>query len=116
MCSTSPLVGPQGVPLGAVAVFSDLSRLKELEQEKRRAERLASLEAIASGMVHEIRNPLVSLKAFTQLLPTRFDDPEFRGRLVRVADREISRIDELLGRFRTLASAPAQPDGAGRSP
>jgi two-component system nitrogen regulation sensor histidine kinase GlnL len=111
MCSTSPLVGPQGVPLGAVAVFSDLSRLKELEQEKRRAERLASLEAIASGMVHEIRNPLVSLKAFTQLLPTRFDDPEFRGRLVRVADREISRIDELLGRFRTLASAPAQPMG-----
>lgn len=109
MCSTSPLVGPQGRPLGAVAVFSDLSRLKELEQEKRRAERLASLEAIASGMVHEIRNPLVSLKAFHQLLPTRFDDPEFRDGLVRVADREISRIDDLLGRFRTLASAPAQP-------
>jgi PAS domain S-box-containing protein len=109
MCSTSPLVGAQGARLGAVAVFSDLSRLKELEQEKRRAERLASLEAIASGMVHEIRNPLVSLKAFTQLLPTRFNDPEFRGSLVRVADREISRIDELLGRFRTLSSAQTQP-------
>ena len=109
MCSTSPLVGSQGTRLGAVAVFSDLSRLKELEQEKRRAERLASLEAIASGMVHEIRNPLVSLKAFTQLLPTRFDDPEFRASLVRIADREISRIDELLGRFRTLSSAQTQP-------
>ncbi len=109
MCSTSALVGSQGARLGAVAVFSDLSRLKELEQEKRRAERLASLEAIASGMVHEIRNPLVSLKAFTQLLPTRFDDPEFRGSLVRVADREISRIDELLERFRTLSSAQTQP-------
>jgi two-component system nitrogen regulation sensor histidine kinase GlnL len=109
MCSTSPLVGSQGARLGAVAVFSDLSRLKELEQEKRRAERLASLEAIASGMVHEIRNPLVSLKTFTQLLPTRFDDPVFRGSLVRVADREISRIDELLERFRTLSSAQTQP-------
>ena len=106
-----PAKEPTGESLGAVAVFSDLSRLKELEQEKRRAERLASLEAIASGMVHEIRNPLVSLKAFTQLLPTRFDDPEFRAGLVRVADREISRIDELLGRFRTLASAPAQQMG-----
>jgi PAS domain S-box-containing protein len=109
MCSTSPLVGLQGTRLGAVAVFSDLSRLKELEQEKRRAERLASLEAIASGLVHEIRNPLVSLKAFTQLVPTRFDDAEFRTRLVRVADREISRIDGLLGRFRTLSSAHTQP-------
>jgi two-component system nitrogen regulation sensor histidine kinase GlnL len=109
VCSTSPLIGGPGTRLGAVAVFSDLSRLKELEGEKRRAERLASLEAIASGMVHEIRNPLVALKAFTQLLPTRFDDPEFRGSLVRVADREISRIDELLGRFRTLSSAQTQP-------
>ncbi len=109
MCSTSPLVGGPGTRPGAVAVFTDLSRLKELEGEKRRAERLASLEAIASGMVHEIRNPLVALKAFTQLLPSRFDDPEFRGSLVRVADREISRIDELLGRFRTLSSAQTQP-------
>lgn len=112
MCSTSPLIAAADARLGAVAVFSDLSRLKELEQEKRRAERLASLEAIASGMVHEIRNPLVSLKAFTQLLPTRFDDPDFRGSLVRVADREISRIDELLGRFRTLSSAQTQPMAA----
>lgn len=109
MCSTSPLVGSGGARLGAVAVFSDLSRVKELEQEKRRAERLASLEAIASGMVHEIRNPLVSLKAFAQLLPSRFDDPEFRETFTRVADREISRIDELLGRFRTLSSPQIQP-------
>jgi PAS domain S-box-containing protein len=109
ICSTSPLIGAAGARLGAVAVFSDLSRVKELEQEKRRAERLASLEAIASGMVHEIRNPLVSLKAFAQLLPTRFGEPEFRETFTRVADREISRIDELLGRFRTLSSPQTQP-------
>src|SRR4029453_17757368 len=109
MCSTSPLVGLQGTYLGAVAVFSDLSRPKALEQEKRRAERLASLEAIASGMVHEIRNPLVSLKAFTQLVPTRFDDAEFRTRLVRGADAETTGVDGLPGRFRTLSSAHTQP-------
>ncbi|HKZ05792.1 MAG TPA: ATP-binding protein [Methylomirabilota bacterium] len=109
ICSTSPLIGAAGARLGAVAVFSDLSRVKELEQEKRRAERLASLEAIASGMVHEIRNPLVSLKAFAQLLPSRFGEPEFRETFTRVADREISRIDELLGRFRTLSSPQTQP-------
>ncbi|MBI2528452.1 MAG: GAF domain-containing protein [Candidatus Rokubacteria bacterium] len=109
MCSTSPLVGPQGVTLGAAAVFSDLSRLKELEQEKRRAERLASLEAIASGMVHEVRNPLVSLKAFIQLLPARHQEPEFRERFMGIMEREINRIDDLLGRFRTLASSAAQP-------
>jgi signal transduction histidine kinase len=94
--------------VGAVAVLADLSRLKELEQEKRRAERLASLEAIASGMVHEIRNPLVAIKTFSQLLPLRFHDEEFRETFSRVADREIRRIDDLLNRFRTLASASSQ--------
>ena len=109
MCTISPLLGPQGTLAGAVAVFADLSRLKELERERRRAERLASLEAIASGMVHEIRNPLVSIKAFTQLLPSRFDDPEFRQNCARVVGREINRMDDLLDRFRMLSTASRQP-------
>jgi PAS domain S-box-containing protein len=109
MCTISPLRGPQGALTGAVAVFTDLTRLKELEWERRRAERLASLEAIASGMVHEIRNPLVSIKAFTQLLPTRFDDPEFRQNCARVVGREINRMDDLLDRFRMLSTASRQP-------
>jgi PAS domain S-box-containing protein len=109
VCSTSPLVNPRGAALGAVAVISDLSRLKELELERRRAERLASSEAIASGLVHEIRNPLVALKTFSQLLPTRYLDAEYRELFVRTADREIRRIDELLTRFRTLSSTSTQP-------
>jgi PAS domain S-box-containing protein len=108
VCSTSPLLNLRRVIVGAVAVLADLSRLKELEQEKRRAERLASLEAIASGMVHEIRNPLVAIKTFSQLLPIRFQDSEFRETFSRVVDREIRRIDDLLTRFRTLSSASSQ--------
>ena len=109
VCSTSPLRGLHGNTVGAVAVFSDLSRIKELEAEKRRAERLASLEAIASGLVHEIRNPLVGLKTFSQLLPSRFLDSEFRDSFTRIADREIDRINDLLVRFRTLASSSSLP-------
>jgi len=109
VCSTAPLLNPSGQAAGAVAVINDLSRLKELEQEKRRAERLASIEAIASGLVHEIRNPLVAIKTFSQLLPVRYQDADFRETFSRTAGREIRRIDELLTRFRTLASASSQP-------
>jgi len=108
MCTISPLRSPQDALVGAVAVFSDLSRVKELEHERRRAERLASLEAIASGMVHEIRNPLVAIKTFTQLLPSRFADAGFRDTFSRVAGREIARMDDLLDRFRMLSSASRQ--------
>jgi PAS domain S-box-containing protein len=109
VCSTSPLLGPHAVTTGAVAVIVDLSHLKELEQEKRRAERLTSLEAIASGVVHEIRNPLVAIKTFTQLLPIRFGDEDFRDTFSRVAERELRRIEDLLTRLRTLSSASSQP-------
>jgi PAS domain S-box-containing protein len=108
MCTTSPLRNPQGALVGAVTVLSDLSRLRELERERRRAERLASMEAIASGMVHEIRNPLVAIKTFTQLLPSRYSDPGFRDTFSRVAGREIARMDDLLDRFRMLSSASRQ--------
>jgi len=109
VCSTSPLQNPRGQLVGAVAVLNDISILKALEHEKRRAERLAAIEAIASGLVHEIRNPLVAIKTFSQLLPTRYQDPEFRGTFSQTAGQAISRIDTLLTRFRTLASASSQP-------
>jgi len=109
ICSTSPLRGPGGVTLGAVAVLNDISRLKELEQEKRRAERLASIEAIASGLIHEIRNPLVGIKTYAQLLPSRGASEEFRDMFSRTAEREIGRIDDLLSRFRTISRASQHP-------
>src|SRR5262245_42633591 len=105
VCSTSPLRGPNGSILGAVAVLVDMSRRKELEQEKRRAERLASIEAIASGLIHEIRNPLVGIKTYAQLLPSRGSSEEFRQMFSRTAGREIGRIDDLLSRFRTMSRA-----------
>jgi PAS domain S-box-containing protein len=109
MCSTSPLLGPQSTLVGAVAVVSDLSRLKELEKEKRRAEHLAAIESIASGLAHEIQNPLVAIKTFTQLLPSRGDDRSFLEKTARISDREITRIESLVRRFRNLAAPARQP-------
>jgi two-component system, NtrC family, nitrogen regulation sensor histidine kinase GlnL len=109
ICSTLPLRGPGGATVGAVAVLNDISRLKELEQEKRRVERLTSIEAIASGLIHEIRNPLVGIKTYAQLLPSRGASEEFRDMFSRTAGREIGRIDDLLSRFRTISLAAQQP-------
>ncbi len=109
LCSTAPLLGPDGESLGAVVVLDDLSNLKELERERRRAERLATIEAMASGLVHEVRNPLVALKTFAQILPTKGEDRSFRENFARVVSREIGRIDDLLRRFRALANPPSQP-------
>ncbi len=107
-CSTSALRDAAGNILGAVAVFSDLSRLKELEGEKRRAERLAAFGALATGIAHEIKNPLVAIKTFAELIPERYADADFRENFSRVAIKEIMRIDELVARLRGLSAPPEQ--------
>lgn len=103
ICSTSLLKDRAGTVLGAMAVFNDLTKLKKLEHEKQRAERLASIGALASGIAHEIKNPLVAIKTFAELLPERFSDEDFRGDFAKVVINEIDRIDELVARLRSLA-------------
>jgi PAS domain S-box-containing protein len=100
---TSALHDANGHLRGAIVVFNDHSRLKALEEDKRRADRLAAMGALATGIAHEIRNPLVAIKTFAELLPERVDDPEFKSTFAKVAAKEIHRIEELLGRLRALA-------------
>jgi len=77
-----------------------------MESEKRRIERLAATTALAAGIAHEIKNPLVAIKTFAELLPERVSDPEFREDFARVMIREIERIDELIGRLGNLGTGP----------
>jgi len=104
VCSTAVLRHRGGTTHGALIVFSDLTRLKHLEREKRRAERLASFGALASGVAHEIKNPLVAIRTFAELLPERFTDTDFREDFAKVVIREIARIDDLVGRLRGIAA------------
>jgi nitrogen-specific signal transduction histidine kinase len=47
-------------------------------------------------LVHRIKNPLVSIKTFTQLLRDKFNDPEFRDYFYKIVTEDIERIDEVL--------------------
>jgi len=109
ICTTSPLHDQGGAVLGAVAVFSDLTPLKALEVERRRAERLAYFEMLASGIAHEIKNPLVAVKAFSQLMPRRRGDDRFVAEYERVVNHEIAKMERLLDRLRTLSRPGERP-------
>jgi signal transduction histidine kinase len=104
--SATPLRGPKEEPTGAVAVLHDITELKHLEAELRRAERLATVGTLAAGIAHEIRNPLVSLKTFSQLLPAKYDDPEFRHSFSQIAVCEIDRINALVEQLLNFARPP----------
>ncbi len=68
-----------------------------------RTERLASVGGMTAGIAHEIRNPLVSIRTFTQLLPERYQDPEFRSSFLDLTLSEIDRICTLVGELLAYA-------------
>jgi PAS domain S-box-containing protein len=108
MYTASPLRELSGTVLGAVGVFTDLTAMRELDTERRRAERFAYLELLAAGIAHEIKNPLVAIKTFTQLLPRRRNDSRFFGDFIRIVGREIRKMEQLLERLTTLGRPDRQ--------
>ncbi|MFZ4395839.1 MAG: two-component system sensor histidine kinase NtrB, partial [Kiritimatiellia bacterium] len=91
--------GQADAVMGALLVLQDISALRRLEEQVRRNDRLASIGTLAAGMAHEIKNPLVSLKTFAQLLPERYDDPDFRATFGPLLHDEVNRIDQLVGQL-----------------
>jgi signal transduction histidine kinase len=81
---------------------------RRMEEERLRAERLGVIGTIASGIAHEIKNPLVAIRTFAELLPDRIGDEEFHGQFAKVVIGEIGRIDRLILRLRELATRPVQ--------
>lgn len=70
----------------------------------RRTDRLRSLEIMAGGFAHEIRNPLTSIKTFVQLAPQRQQDPVFIKEFSALALEDIHRIERLLHEILDYAS------------
>lgn len=99
---------------GSLIVFEDLSEVRLLEEKVRRANRLAALGELAAGVAHELRNPLATMRGFLQLLPSEYQDPDFREecstRLIGEIDRLARLTDELLEYSRPIETKKAPAD------
>jgi K+-sensing histidine kinase KdpD len=88
--------------------------LKQSQDTLRRADRLSSLGLLTAGLAHEIRNPLVAIRTFTQLLPERYEDAEFREGFQGLALKEVDRICGLINDLLSFAR-PSRPNVAEES-
>jgi two-component system, NtrC family, sensor kinase len=88
--------------------------LKQSQDTLRRADRLSSLGLLTAGLAHEIRNPLVAIRTFTQLLPERYNDAEFREGFQGLALKEVDRICGLITDLLSFAR-PSRPNVAEES-
>lgn len=95
----TPLLDNRGQRSGTILSFKDISQIKRMQAEVIRMDRLASLGVLASGIAHEIKNPLAGIKAMAQSLQEDLP-PEESGRdyLDRIV-RQVNRLDGLLKTF-----------------
>ena len=94
------------------ATAATIARLARMESEMLRISRLATIGDLLVEAVHEIRNPLVSVKTFLQLLPDSLDDRDFtenfRGNVIEEVRRMERLLDSLLDQARAKPEADQQ--------
>jgi signal transduction histidine kinase len=121
-----PVTGVDGKRLGFVVVGQDLSEHKKMEQdlltrseevaeinemlkfsrvEMVQREKMVAIGQMATGIAHEIGNPLASLSSVTQYLQRKVSDDE-QIEMLRTMDQQIGRISSILKRMLSL-SRPA---------
>ena len=93
----------QRTALGAVVVVQDLTAEESLRHKQDLLDRAAFWSDLAASMSHEIRNPLVAIKTFAQLLPERFDDADFRQEFNEIVVQEIDRLDTIITQINNFA-------------
>jgi two-component system sensor histidine kinase HydH len=93
--------------LGCVIHLRDVTERMLLEERMRRMERFISLATLASGLHHEIKNPLTALSIHIQLLEESLSNGqagEAVDDLVEVLKTEVCRLNGVLESFRTFAN------------
>jgi two-component system sensor histidine kinase HydH len=95
----APLKGP-----AVIAVLNDLSSARRMEFDIGRLDRLANIGALSASMAHEIKNALVAVKTFTELVLARQPNAD----LGEVARRELKRVESIVSQMLKFAG-PSQP-------
>ena len=101
--TTSLLRDKNNTFLGIVVTFKDLEHIKHLEEQMRRADRLAAVGSLAAGIAHEIRNPLGSVKGLVQLLKEDLPAQDKKHTYAEVIVKEVDRLNKVVEELLSFA-------------
>lgn len=89
MMTTSPLFDEKGQFLGSVLVARDITEYKNLQAQLLHSEKLAAVGELASGVAHELNNPLTGIMGFTELLLQKEKDEKKKDVLTKMLNEAV---------------------------
>ncbi len=100
----SLLRGSTGRLAGAAAIFTDLRKVRALENRLRLKDRLSDLGRLASVIAHDLRNPLQIIRMFAQLIENNLTEPtqDERTELVQDIQSIVTQVDICEDRIKEL--------------
>jgi len=102
--STSQFYNSRSEVIGAAMVFADLLKIKEAQQSIEQKSEDEFWKRFSHCLAHEIKNPLVSISTYTQLLPGYYNDLQFRENFLSTVSNDILRLNSFVEKLITIAS------------
>lgn len=84
--STVPLMNEEGNYLGMVALFTDLTPIRDLETRMRDMQTLADLGEMSAGIAHEFRNSLATILGYLKLAQRQAEPEAMREKMRKAED------------------------------
>lgn len=103
----APVINVEEEVIGAIIIASDLTALKKEQEKIQQQEKLACLGQMAAGIVHEIKNPLTTIKGFNQMIYRKSQEDNIQ-RYSSTIDKEVEDINKLVSDFLAFAK-PSTP-------
>lgn len=76
--------------------FRDITKIRLLEKELYQKDTLAAIGSLASGVAHELRNPLSSIKGYANYLSDRLSLDKSEQEILKIIMQEVDRLNRVI--------------------
>jgi signal transduction histidine kinase len=104
--TVSPLVGDSGELNGAICLFTDLTVIKQLEEQLRLKESLATVGELTAGIAHEFRNGLATIHGYGKLLDPNALPAPYRAYVEGIREETVT-LSQIVTNFLNFAKPTA---------
>lgn len=97
--SASAVLDNEKNVLGVVFLFRDLTRIKIIEEELKREDRIRTLGELSASIIHDIGNPLAGIGNLIEILKDDICDAEIKEEVLDVIEKEVLDLNRLVINF-----------------